>query len=137
MQSLGKHVILELYGCDFKVLDNEELFLETFKKAVDEAHMTLLNLSSHQFKPFGVTALALLSESHMSIHTYPELGYAAADVFTCGDEGDPFKAMDVLIEALKPERRNIIYIPRGTDIQEKDKSAEAFKILDDYIKQNK
>jgi S-adenosylmethionine decarboxylase len=125
-----------MYGCDFKVLDNEELFLETFKKAVEEAKMTLLNLSSHQFKPFGVTALALLSESHMSIHTYPELGYAAADVFTCGDEGDPFKAMEVLIETLKPERRNIIYIPRGTDIQDKDKSPEAFKILEDYIKQN-
>lgn len=133
MQSLGKHVILEMYGCDFKLLDNQKIFEEAFNRAVKEAKMTLLNLAVHKFQPFGLTAVALLSESHMSIHTYPELGYVAADVFTCGDEGDPFKAMEVLIEAANPERRNIIYIPRGTDIQDKDKNLEAQKILDDYL----
>lgn len=122
MKSLGKHIILEMYGCEFKSLNDEKLFIDAFKKAIKEAKMNLLNLATHKFEPYGLTAVALLSESHMSIHTYPELGYAAADVFTCGDEGDPFKAMEILIETVKPERRNIIYIPRGTDIQDKDKN---------------
>lgn len=122
MKSLGKHIILEMYGCEFEPLNDEQLFIDAFKKAIKEAKMNLLNLATHKFEPYGLTAVALLSESHMSIHTYPELGYAAADVFTCGDEGDPFKAMEILIETVKPERRNIIYIPRGTDIQDKDKN---------------
>lgn len=122
MKSLGKHIILEMYGCKFESLNDEKLFIDAFKKAIKEAKMNLLNLATHKFEPYGLTAVALLSESHMSIHTYPELGYAAADVFTCGDEGDPFKVMEILIETAKPERRNIIYIPRGTDIQDKDKN---------------
>ncbi len=117
MDTLGKHIILEMYGCKFEDLDNEQLILDTFKEAIKQAKMTCLNLSSHKFSPQGVTALALLSESHMSIHTYPESSYAAADLFTCGLEGDPFLAMDVLINVFKPEKKTIVYVPRGLEIK--------------------
>lgn len=123
MNPLGKHGILECYGCKFEVLNDEQLFLDAFKKAVKEARMTLLNLSSHKFEPQGLTALALLSESHMSVHTYPELGYAAIDVFTCGDEGSPEKAVEVLLSILKPTRHDVKFLPRGNDIREEDKNA--------------
>lgn len=115
--TLGKHVILEMYGCTFESLDDHDLIMETFKKAVKDAKMTLLGLQSHKFEPQGVTAVALLSESHMSIHTFPELGYAAADVFTCGDEGDPLLAMDVLVEVFKPTKKSVIYVPRGLEVE--------------------
>lgn len=114
--SLGKHIILEMYGCSFEVLNDGELLIKAFEEAVKEAKMTLLNLASHKFDPYGFTAVALLSESHMSIHTYPELGYAAADVFTCGDEGNPTLAMDVLLSVIKPEKKTIIYVPRGIEL---------------------
>lgn len=114
--TLGKHLILELYGCNFEYLNNEDLIIQTFKNAINEAKMTLLGLQSHKFMPQGVTAVALLSESHMSIHTYPELGYAAADVFTCGDEGSPDKAMNILIDVFKPSNHSIVFIPRGLQV---------------------
>lgn len=114
--TLGKHIILEMYGCPFELLDNHDLIIETFERAVKEAKMTLLGFESHKFEPQGVTAVALLSESHMSIHTYPELGYAAADVFTCGDEGSPDKAMEILVDVFKPEKKSILYVPRGIEI---------------------
>ncbi len=117
METLGKHIILEMYGCRFEDLDNETLILDTFREAIKQAKMTCLNLSSHKFSPQGVTALALLAESHMSIHTYPESGYAAADVFTCGLEGDPFLAMEVLVDILKPDKKTITYIPRGLEVK--------------------
>ena len=116
-KTLGKHIILEMYECDFQILDNEEVILDAFRMAVKEAKMNLLNLSSHKFEPHGLTAVALLSESHMSIHTYPEFGYAAADVFTCGEEGDPNLAIEVLLKFINPKKKNIIYIPRGIEIK--------------------
>lgn len=115
-ESLGKHIILEMYGCEFNILNDEELLINIFKEAVKEAKMTLLNLASHKFNPYGFTAVALLSESHMSIHTYPELGYAAVDIFTCGNEGDPTLAMEVLLRICLPDRKTIIYVPRGIEV---------------------
>ncbi len=115
--TLGKHIILEMYGCKFEDLDNMKLMLDTLEQAINKAKMTCLDIRSYKFNPQGVTALALLAESHMSIHTYPEKGYAAADIFTCGEEGNPFLAMDVLVDILKPSKKSIIYIPRGVELQ--------------------
>lgn len=82
--------------------------------------MTLLDFCFYQFEPHGLTALALLAESHMSIHTYPELGYAALDVFTCGDHTRPDKAVATLKAFLKPEKTKITNIRRGDFGSEND-----------------
>ena len=79
---VGKHCILELYDCDPSRLDDEAFIRTTITSAAKGAGATLLNLITHQFQPQGVTGLALLAESHISIHTWPESGYAAVDVFT-------------------------------------------------------
>lgn len=129
--SLGKHVLLEVYGCEFDILNDAEKLCEVFKEAIEKAKMTLLFLNDKQFEPFGVTVVAVLSESHMSIHTYPELGYAAVDVFTCGDTGDPMEAIDVLVAAIKPSRKDINFIARGTDIRESDKHQKYIEMLKD------
>ena len=86
---VGKHCILELYSCDPAKLDDEAFLRTAITNAAKRAGATLLNLITHRFDPQGVTGLALLAESHISIHTWPESGYAAVDVFTCGDHTMP------------------------------------------------
>ncbi len=93
---VGKHCILELYECDHSKLDDEAFLRTTITTAAKRAGATLLNLITHRFEPQGVTGLALLAESHISIHTWPENGYAAVDVFTCGDHTMPESACEHL-----------------------------------------
>ena len=93
---VGKHCILELYDCDHSKLNDEAFLRTTITTAAKRAGATLLNLITHRFEPQGVTGLALLVESHISIHTWPENGYAAVDVFTCGDHTMPESACEHL-----------------------------------------
>ena len=101
--TVGKHCILELYGCDGARLNDEGFLRSAITNAALRAGATLLNLITHRFEPQGVTGLALLAESHISIHTWPESGYAAVDVFTCGDHTMPESACQVLVEELKAD----------------------------------
>jgi S-adenosylmethionine decarboxylase len=94
-------------------LDDKDAVLEAIRVAAKQARSTLLNEVAHRFEPQGVTALALLAESHISIHTWPELGYAACDVFTCGEEAQPEQACQHLAEALQSERYDMRRLPRG------------------------
>ena len=91
-ENIGRHCILELYQCDHAKLNDEAFIRTTITSSAKVAGATLMNLVTHSFKPQGVTGLALLAESHISIHTWPEIGYAAIDVFTCGDHTMPEKA---------------------------------------------
>ena len=96
----GKHLLLELYGCNSYKL-NDEIFLRCkIDDASKLARATVLNLVSNKFEPFGVTAIALLAESHLSIHTWPESQYAAIDIFTCGKHMRPNLASHFLIDQL-------------------------------------
>ena len=80
----SKHLLLELYRCDSEKLNDESLLRSTLNRAAKLANATVLNLISNKFEPYGVTAIALLAESHISIHTWPESNYSAVDIFTCG-----------------------------------------------------
>ncbi|MBP2655267.1 MAG: speH [Firmicutes bacterium] len=120
MKIIGKHLTVDMYGCSFENLDNLEFIRSAMLTAVREANMTLLDFSYHKFEPQGLTALALLAESHMSIHTYPEFSYAAIDVFTCGDHSRPDKAVAILKNLLKPEKTKITNIRRGDFGSESD-----------------
>jgi S-adenosylmethionine decarboxylase len=113
MKVIGKHLTVDMYGCGFEQLNNLEFIKNAMLAAVSEANMTLLNFTYHKFEPQGLTALALLAESHMSIHTYPEMGYAAIDVFTCGDHSRPDLAVQVLNRFLQPEKTKTTNIRRG------------------------
>ncbi len=98
--SLGKHCFCEVFDCSQEILDDEILITTIIKEAINKAGATLLNVASHKFQPQGVTIVALLSESHISIHTWPENHSAAIDVFTCGD-AKPELAIDYMIQELK------------------------------------
>ena len=111
---VGKHCILELYDCDQSRLDDEAFLRTAITTAAKRAGATLLNLITHRFEPQGVTGLALLAESHISIHTWPENGYAAVDVFTCGDHTMPEQACRVMSEELRAGRHALRSFLRET-----------------------
>ena len=109
---VGKHCILELYDCDPKLLDDEKFIHKMMKSAAKGANMQFLDFVSHEFEPQGVTALALLGESHMSIHTWPELGYAMVDVLTCGEKSKPADACEIICKKLKAKNHTLKFFMR-------------------------
>ena len=91
-----RHVLFTSKGCPFDLLDDEDHIRAVLIGGAEVAGSELLNISSAKFDPQGVTAVALLAESHISIHTWPELGMAVCDVFTCGDHTSPQLAADYI-----------------------------------------
>ena len=109
----NKHLLLELYRCDEEKLNDEPFLRCSLNKAAKIAKATVLNLISNKFEPQGVTAIALLAESHISIHTWPESNYSAVDIFTCGRNMLPELASQYLIEALQAEEHSMRIIGRN------------------------
>ena len=108
----GNHLLLELYGCNREKL-NDELYLRCqLNSAAKLANASVLNIVSNKFEPFGVTAIALLAESHLSIHTWPESRYSAIDIFTCGRDMKPKSASQFLIESLEASNHLLKTISR-------------------------
>lgn len=116
MEAIGTHCIAELYDCPRHLLNDEAFVKKALREAVDEGLATLLGKVSHTFHPQGVTALGLLAESHIAIHTWPEYGYVGADVFTCGNRASAEKACRHLVRAFQPRRHSLKHIARGTDV---------------------
>jgi S-adenosylmethionine decarboxylase len=108
----GRLVMLDLWGCDFETLNDPISLSHQAKMAAEKAGMQVLAISMVPFKPQGVSIALILSESHLTIHTSPEQGYAAIDIFTCG-RGKPQVAANHLLAALKPEQIIIKGVERG------------------------
>lgn len=102
--TLGKHVAVDTWGADTNLLNDVNALEGLLTEAAVKCGATVLSVQSKAFEPQGATVLVLLSESHISIHTYPERGFAALDCYTCGETVDPQIAMDFMISVLKPER---------------------------------
>jgi S-adenosylmethionine decarboxylase len=111
MKSVGRHLVVELWQC--QGLDDPQMCEETLKEAVKRAGATLIALKVHRFNPHGLTGIAIIAESHISIHTWPELKYAALDIFTCGEKVDPLRAVEPFVEWLKPKHTQMMEIRRG------------------------
>jgi S-adenosylmethionine decarboxylase len=111
--TFGRHVAVDTWGVDFELLNNAQ-FLETqLVEAAEACGATVMSVQSKQFEPQGATVLVMLSESHLSIHTYPERGFAAIDCYTCGETVDPQLAIDYLVSVLKPEKTYAKKLIRG------------------------
>jgi S-adenosylmethionine decarboxylase len=102
--TFGRHVAIDTWGVEFDLLNDVEWLQHQMVEAAEACGATVLSVQSKQFEPQGATVLVLLSESHLSIHTYPERGFAAVDCYTCGETVDPEIAIQHLINVLKPER---------------------------------
>ena len=113
MEALGRHVLLEYYGCPMEVLNGHEAIEEIMVGAAKAMRATLVSVHFHQFNPHGVSGAVVISESHLTIHTWPEFGYAAIDVFSCGDVIDPWAAHQYMKERFKPKRESMMEIKRG------------------------
>jgi S-adenosylmethionine decarboxylase len=109
----GRHVLAELDGIEPTLLDDPEFLRETLSSAVTDAGATVCEVMAHQFAPQGVTVLAMLAESHASVHSYPEIGAAFVDVFTCGDRADPEYAVRLLAKALGAGSVHLSTVLRG------------------------
>ncbi|MDA1215970.1 MAG: adenosylmethionine decarboxylase [Chloroflexi bacterium] len=113
MEYLGRHVLLELYDCNREQLDDLEYLRTTMLNAAEEVGATVINDVFHQFSPQGVTGVVAIAESHLCIHTWPEYGYAAVDIFTCGESFDPKNAAKLLIERLESKNPELTQVERG------------------------
>ena len=113
MQSLGEHILIELYNCDKELIDNSVLLEELMLKAAEIANATVVKSVFHNFAPQGVTGVIVVEESHFAIHTWPEHRYAAVDLFTCSDEMDYDAAYKFLEKQLKAERSSFTKVLRG------------------------
>lgn len=113
--SLGKHVLLDLYGCAPSALDDVGLLERLALEAVRASKGTILGHQSHKFTPQGATVLVMVAESHLSLHTWPEHGYVAVDYFTCGDRVLTDEAVRTLQEGLRPEHMTRRDVARGDE----------------------
>lgn len=111
-KSLGIHIIAELYGCNPALLDNEKFILDALIKAAKNTKVTIIDHISQKFEPQGVSAVVIISESHVAIHTWPEFSYAALDFYTCGQE-DPEPAVREIAESFKAKDITIFRTERG------------------------
>jgi S-adenosylmethionine decarboxylase len=108
---MGKHFLLNLYGCSSELLNDEFFLVDLLENAATISGASVVQSIYKKFDPQGVTAISLLSESHISIHTWPEKGEAAVDLFTCGD-CEPKIGCDVIIAQLNPQKHNLQFIDR-------------------------
>lgn len=113
MHSLGRHILAEFYGCSFEALNDQEMVKKFMIEAALAAGAEIRESVFHKFSPQGVSGVVVISESHLAIHTWPELGYAAVDVFTCGEKVDPWDACKYLVEKFKAGNMTAQEIRRG------------------------
>lgn len=114
-ESLGSHLLIELYGCDKKSLELESTVAKTMKLAAVESEATVVTDSFHEFQPYGVSGAVIIQESHYTIHTWPEHGYAAVDLFYCGGTVKVHKAVEVLRTKFQPTRIKFLVVRRGLE----------------------
>ncbi|MBT2569247.1 adenosylmethionine decarboxylase [Planococcus sp. ISL-110] len=112
METMGRHVIAELWQCDFDKLNDMDFIEQTFVDAALKAGAEVREVAFHKFAPQGVSGVVIISESHLTIHSFPEHGYASVDVYTCGDL-DPTIAAKYIAEALGSTSSELVEIPRG------------------------
>ncbi|MET0136293.1 MAG: adenosylmethionine decarboxylase [Kibdelosporangium sp.] len=111
----GRHVLAEFEGVSSELLNDSTFLRDSLERALEKAGATVCEMTFKQFEPQGVTVLALLSESHASIHSYPERGAVFVDVFTCGRRADPELAVQLLRDMLGPSVSRISVIKRGQE----------------------
>nr|WP_200774459.1 adenosylmethionine decarboxylase [Peptoclostridium litorale] len=113
MEQLGRHIIAEFYNCDREIVNNHALVEQYMNEAAEAANATIVTSDFHMFNPWGVSGAVIIQESHLTIHTWPEYGYAAVDLFTCGDSVNPWVAFEYLAEKFDAQKTESTEVPRG------------------------
>ena len=113
MKILGRHLVAELAECQNNILNDLPRLEKVMKEAARKSGATVVKSTFHRYNPQGLSGIIVIAESHLSIHTWPEYGYAAIDCFTCGSAVDPWKALDHIKEALDSKSVSANEIKRG------------------------
>lgn len=113
MKALGNHIIVEFYNCDKGIMNDAPLIERLMNEAAILSGATVVGSHFHVFNPHGVSGVVVIAESHLSIHTWPEYGYAAVDIFTCGETIDSVKAFMHLKEGFKAASTSTVEMKRG------------------------
>ena len=113
MNALGRHVLAEVYGCDPNILNDATAVQEILVAAAQAAGADIRAVTFHKFSPQGVSGVVVISESHLAVHTWPEYGYAAVDVFTCGTAVDPWTAVDLVVGRFGAQQVTASEVRRG------------------------
>lgn len=109
---IGIHILAELFNCEFNLLNDLELIKTYMIKSCEETNLTIVNNIFHKFQPIGVTGVLVLSESHFSIHTWPEKQFCAVDIFTCSKENNPLDTILYFKNLLMCEKINMRRVVR-------------------------
>lgn len=113
MHALGRHLVLELNGCNPKLLGDVKRVEDIMVAAAKIAKATVVGVHFHQFSPFGVSGVVVIAESHLAIHTWPEHAYAAVDIFTCGETLNSELAAQYLVEKFQSRQPSLMELKRG------------------------
>lgn len=113
MNALGRHLLVELFDCNANILNDPERIKDILTTAATVSGATILSTTLKTFKPYGVSGVVIIAESHISIHTWPEYNYAACDIFTCGDKVWPEKGAEYLIKGFESKSSSVIEVKRG------------------------
>ena len=111
--TLGRHILVEFFGCNPSILNDVIQIESSMVDAAIKAQATVINSTFHHFSPYGVSGVVVIQESHLAIHTWPEYGYAAVDVFTCGSDVNPWTAYDELKKSFEAKHGSAMEINRG------------------------
>ncbi len=111
--TLGRHLLAEFHDCEPNILNNVSLIEKLMCDAAEVAGATIVTKTFHHFSPYGVSGVVVIAESHLAIHTWPEFGYAAIDLFTCGTSVDPLKSYEYLREHLHAKTAFYSELKRG------------------------
>lgn len=113
MYALGTHLLVELRDCNPEILKDLNRVKEALVSAAKKAKATIVDVSFHEFNPFGISGMVVIAESHLSVHTWPEYAYAAVDIFTCGDIIKPEIAAEFLVSQFESRNPSIVEMKRG------------------------
>jgi S-adenosylmethionine decarboxylase len=115
LKALGRHIVCELSGCHPALLSDITGIAAMMNAAATAAGATIMESAFHRFEPQGVSGTVILAESHLSIHTWPEMGYAAMDFYTCGEHTDPWLACDYAARTLAAKSVLATELKRGIE----------------------
>ncbi len=113
MKSLGRHLLVEYYGCDPKILTDIGLIEDILVGAAKKAKAHIVDVVFHTFNPHGISGVVVIAESHLAIHTWPEHGFASVDIYTCGNLVNPWNAYKYILKALKAKNSTAMEMKRG------------------------
>lgn len=113
MKALGRQILVEFYDCDSDVINDVERIESILLAGTHAAGASIISHNFHKFSPHGVSGTVVIAESHVAIHTWPEYGYAAVDIFTCGETIDPWIIQDCLQQAFQSQKVSSMEMKRG------------------------